>query len=41
MPVCVEINPEPVVTGPGHSAACHLLIPDALAGRDAGREALV
>jgi oligopeptide/dipeptide ABC transporter ATP-binding protein len=41
MAVCVEINPAPVVTGPGHSAACHLLTPNALAGRDAGREALV
>jgi oligopeptide/dipeptide ABC transporter ATP-binding protein len=40
MPIC-EINPAPVVVGPGHSAACHLLGPEALAGRDAKREALV
>ena len=28
MPICAEINPAPVVIGPGHAAACHLLIPD-------------
>jgi oligopeptide/dipeptide ABC transporter ATP-binding protein len=41
MPICVEINPAPVVIGPGHSAACHLLTPDTMANRDLGREALV
>ncbi len=41
MPVCVEINPETTVVGPGHSAACHLLVPGLLAGRDAGKAALV
>jgi oligopeptide/dipeptide ABC transporter ATP-binding protein len=41
MPICTEINPAPVVTGPGHAAACHLLVPAPLAGRDAGQEALV
>jgi hypothetical protein len=40
MPICA-INPAPVVIGPGHAAACHLLVPDALTGRDAGRQALV
>ncbi len=41
MPICVEVNPTPVVTGPGHSAACHLLVPDSLASRSVDREALV
>jgi oligopeptide/dipeptide ABC transporter ATP-binding protein len=41
MPICAEINPAPVVTGPGHAAACHLLVPTSLAGRDVGKEALV
>ena len=41
MPVCVEINPAPVVTAPGHSAACHLLVPDPVGSRNGAREALV
>src|SRR5918995_1011141 len=34
MPICAEINPAPVVIGPGHSAACHLLVPNPLADHD-------
>jgi oligopeptide/dipeptide ABC transporter ATP-binding protein len=41
MPICAEINPAPVVIGPGHSAACHLLVPNPLADHDLEREALV
>ncbi|HZH07273.1 MAG TPA: ABC transporter ATP-binding protein, partial [Lautropia sp.] len=41
MPVCTEINPPAIIVGPGHSAACHLLIPDRPAVRDVGSEALV
>jgi peptide/nickel transport system permease protein len=41
MPVCTEINPETVVVAEGHSAACHLLIPDRRASRTVGSEALV
>jgi peptide/nickel transport system permease protein len=40
MPIC-DILPAPVVVGPEHAAACHLLVPDSLAGRGLGREALV
>jgi oligopeptide/dipeptide ABC transporter ATP-binding protein len=41
MPVCTEINPETTVVGPGHSAACHLLIPDRRVDRTEVSEVLV
>jgi hypothetical protein len=41
MPVCREINPPAVVVSPGHSAACHLLIPDRAVHHDVGSEAPV
>jgi oligopeptide/dipeptide ABC transporter ATP-binding protein len=27
MPVCAEVDPQPIVVGPNHTAACHLLDP--------------
>jgi peptide/nickel transport system permease protein len=35
MPVCVEINPEPIEVAPGHAAACHLLDPMQPTAREA------
>ncbi len=41
MPICVEVDPAPVVVATGHSAACHLLDPALQAGHQAEREVSV
>jgi oligopeptide/dipeptide ABC transporter ATP-binding protein len=41
MPVCTKRVPEPVVVGPQHSAACHLLVPTGKTGAEADQEAWV
>jgi oligopeptide/dipeptide ABC transporter ATP-binding protein len=38
MPVCAEIDPEPVVVGRGHTAACHLLDPARIGAPETARE---
>jgi peptide/nickel transport system permease protein len=39
MPVCIQLVPVPISVGPGHVAACHLLVPARQTGREAAPEA--